>query len=126
MKLSFAWKSLLVLICILAVVCLIFAYFLPQIYSQLWIWTLLFLSAIYSLSFFVFLKTVGKNPKTSSLVFLALTVGKMLLAMIYFFVLVIAFDIKSLSFALFFAISYFLFLALEIIVFIKEIKKTYN
>ncbi|NLL27837.1 MAG: hypothetical protein GX259_03500 [Bacteroidales bacterium] len=126
MKLNFAWKSLLGLICILAIACLIFAYFLPQIYNQLWIWTILFLSAIYSLSFFIFLKTVGKNPKTSSLVFLALTVGKMLLAMIFFFVLVMAFDIKSLSFALFFAISYLSFLILEIIVFIREIKKTYN
>ena len=98
-------------------------YFFPQYYGISWPWTLGILSALYALSFFIFQKAVQKNPKSIALIFLALTTGKMLLGMIYILVLVMGFSLNSLNDSLYFVVLYFSYLALEVTVFTKVLKR---
>ena len=58
--------------------------------------------------------------------FLALTIGKMLLEIIYILVLVMGLKIDSLNDSLFFVILYMMFLALEVLVFTKNVNKDKN
>jgi len=116
------WKPFfLFLILINAVVWTVAALF-PELYGVSWPWSMGILVLLNALSFLVFQKSLKQNPKTSSLIFLALTTGKMLLAMIYVLVLVMGLEINSLNDSLFFVILYLLFLALEVVVFARNVK----
>jgi len=120
---SLLWKPFLLFLIIINVLTWTLAYVFPQIYGVSWPYSMLVLATLYGLSFLVFSRSTQSESKTAALLFLALTTGKMLLGMIYVLVLVMAFEIDSLRDMLYFVSLYFLFLALEVVVFTTTLKK---
>ncbi len=117
------WKPFILFLIIINVIAWSVAAAFPGLYGISWPWSMAILVVLNALSFLVFQKSLQQNPKAAALIFLALTTGKMLLAMIYILVLVMGFGIDSLNDSLFFVILYLLFLALEVIVFTKNVKQ---
>ena len=117
------WRPFIFFIITLNIIIWLSAFLFPHIYGKTWQITLSILVLLNFFSFLIFQKSLKQNPKTSAMIFLALTVGKMLLGMIYILVLVMGFGIDSLNDSLFFVILYLAFLVLEIAVFTKNVSK---
>jgi hypothetical protein len=117
------WRPFIFFIITLNIIIWLSAFLFPHIYGKTWPITLSILVLLNFFSFLIFQKSLKQNPKTSAMIFLALTVGKMLLGMIYILVLVMGFGIDSLNDSLFFVILYLAFLVLEIAVFTKNVSK---
>ena len=117
------WKPFILFLIIINVIAWSVAAAFPGLYGISWPWSMTILVILNTLSFLVFQRSLKQDSKASALIFLALTTGKMLLAMIYILVLVMGFGIDSLNDSLFFVILYLLFLALEVIVFTKNVKQ---
>ena len=117
------WRPFIFFIITLNIIIWLSAFLFPHIYGKTWPITLSILVLLNFFSFLIFQKSLKQNPKTSAMIFLALTVGKMLLGMIYILVLVMGLGIDSLNDSLFFVILYLAFLVLEIAVFTKNVSK---
>lgn len=117
------WKPYFIFFIIINVLVWSIAAIFPELYGISWPWSLGLLAVLNALSFLVFQRSLKQDSKASALIFLALTTGKMLLGMIYILVLVMGFGIDSMNDSLFFVILYFLFLALEVVVFTKNVKQ---
>lgn len=94
---------------------------LPELFSINWVGEFAFVAAIYAISFFVFQKSLKAKPQSRALIFMALTTGKMLLAMIFALILILGLEIESLSDILYFVSLYLVFLVVEVMVFTKAI-----
>ncbi|HPF01477.1 MAG TPA: hypothetical protein PKY63_12490 [Bacteroidales bacterium] len=117
------WRPFFIFLSIINILVWSIAAIFPELYGISWPWSLGLLAVLNALSFLVFQRSLKQDSKASALIFLALTTGKMLLGMIYILVLVMGFGIDSLSDSLFFVILYLLFLALEVVVFTKNVKQ---
>ncbi len=117
------WKPFLLFLILINVIAWSVAAVFPELYGVSWPWSMAIPVVLNALSFLVFQKSLQQNPKAAALIFLALTTGKMLFGMIYILVLVMGFGIRSLNDSLFFVILYLLFLALEVVVFTKNVKQ---
>ena len=117
------WRPFIFFIITLNIIIWLSAFLFPRIYGKTWPITLSILVLLNFFSFLIFQKSLKQNPKTSAMIFLALTVGKMLLGMIYILVLVMGFGIDSLNDSLFFVILYLAFLVLDIAFFTKNVSK---
>jgi hypothetical protein len=121
MNVNFVWKWYgMALVAVVLLSALVFL-FLPELYSENWIPEFAFVAFIYALSFFVFLRSMKAKPENRALIFMALTTGKMLLAMIFALVLIMGFEIDALSDILYFVSLYLIFLVVEVMVFTKAI-----
>jgi hypothetical protein len=121
MNVNFVWKWYgMALVAVVLLSALVFL-FLPELYSENWIPEFTFVAFIYALSFFVFLRSMKAKPESRALIFMALTTGKMLLAMIFALVLIMGFEIDALSDILYFVSLYLIFLVVEVMVFTKAI-----
>ncbi len=117
------WRPFFIFLSIINILVWSIAAIFPELYGISWPWSLGLLAVLNALSFLVFQRSLKQDSKASALIFLALTTGKMLLGMIYILVLVMGFGIDSLNDSLFFVILYLLFLALEVVVFTKNVKQ---
>ncbi|MDX9932523.1 MAG: hypothetical protein RB294_08060 [Bacteroidales bacterium] len=117
------WRPFFIFLSIINILVWSIAAIFPELYGISWPWSLGLLAVLNALSFLVFQRSLKQDSKASALIFLALTTGKMLLGMIYILVLVMGFGIDSLNDSLFFVILYLLFLALEVVVFTKNVNK---
>ena len=120
------WKLFILFLIIINAITWSVAAVFPNLYGISWSWSMTFLVVLNALSFLIFQKSLKQKPKEAVLFFLALTIGKMLLAIIYILVLVMGLKIDSLNDSLFFVILYMMFLALEVLVFTKNVNKDKN
>ncbi len=91
--------------------------FAPDLYHFTWLFSFLFTAAMYAAGFFLYSRALKDDPQKRTLLFLAITTLKMLMAMIYILVLVFRFAECDLRDYLYFMSLYLIFLITEVIVF---------
>lgn len=126
MKTGLVWRWLGLTIAAVVILSAVFYILSPHLFSMNWVTEFVFVCALYSVSFLVFVKSLRVKPQSRALVFMALTTGKMLLAMIFALVLIMGFEIDSLSDILYFVLTYLVFLVVEVMAFTKAISGFQN
>lgn len=91
--------------------------------EHLWLLNLSVCTILYIASFIVFQKSLNAEPAKSAMLFLVLTVAKMLLAMIYILVMVAGEYFSSKAAYLHFIIMYLMLLMTEVLAFVRLLKE---
>lgn len=95
----------------------------PELISQNYGWYLIFNFSIYAIALYVLLNVSRKhNPEKFVMIFLAVTVGKMLLAMIFILIMVLKTATEPVKDAILFMSIYLIYLLQELLVLIEARK----
>ena len=98
-------------------------YFVPEIISPHYPWYLIFNFVIYALALYIMLNVSRKHdPEKFVMIFLAATVGKMLLAMIFILIMVMKTSTEPVKDAILFMTIYLIYLTQELVVLMKSRK----